>query len=128
MKTLLNGKKILVVDDEDLLREILVEDLTSAGALVSDASNGETAFDLLQTQPFDAIVTDIRMPAGNGIMLIKNINSHFQNGKPKIFVCSGYNDMTLEETEAYSVTYTFNKPFDRETFIRTLAQYLDDSN
>jgi CheY-like chemotaxis protein len=124
MKTLLTGKNILVVDDEELLREILVEDLTSAGASVKDAANGSIAFEILQKQRFDAVVTDIRMPGGNGIKLIKNINSHFQKDKPKIFVCSGYNDMTLEETEALSVSFTFDKPFDRETFIKTLAQYL----
>jgi len=128
MKTLLTGKKILVVDDEDLLREILVEDLTSAGASVSDAANGTMAFELLQKQKFDAVVTDIRMPGGNGIMLIKNINSYFQSDKPKIFVCSGYNDVSLDDTEALSVSFTFDKPFDRETFIRTLAQCLNGSN
>lgn len=128
MKTLLTGKNILVVDDEDLLREILVEDLTSAGASVSDASNGTLAFDLLQKQKFDAVVTDIRMPGGNGIKLIQNINLHFKDNKPKIFVCSGYNDVSLDETEALSVSFTFDKPFDRETFIRTLAKCLKDSD
>lgn len=124
MKTLLTDKKILIVDDEDLLREILVEDLTSAGASVLDAANGTIAFDLLQKEKFDAVVTDIRMPGGSGIKLIKNIKAHFQSEGPQIFVCSGYNDMTLDETESLSVSYTFNKPFDRETFIQTLADYL----
>ncbi len=125
MKTLLTGKKILVVDDEDLLREILVEDLSSAGATVLDAANGTIAFDLLQKENFDAVVTDIRMPGGNGIKLIKNIKSHFEKNAPKVFVCSGYNDMTLDETQALSVAYTFNKPFDRESFIKTIAEYLN---
>ena len=89
----------MVVDDEELLREILLEDLTSAGALVSEAENGTKALELLQKEKFDAVVTDIRMPGGNGNMLIKNINAHFQDEKPKIFVCSGYNDFSLSETE-----------------------------
>jgi len=124
MNKLLSEKKILVVDDEELLREILVEDLTSAGAQVTDAANGALAFALMQNQSFDAVVTDIRMPGGNGIALIKNINSYFQNEKPKIFVCSGYNDFSLNQTEEMSVCFTFDKPFDRETFIRTIAKHL----
>lgn len=124
MKNLLSEKKILVVDDEDLLREILMEDLTSAGAQVAEAANGAVAFELMQKQSFHAIVTDIRMPGGNGIALIKNINSYFQTNKPKIFVCSGYNDFSLNEIEQMSVCFTFDKPFDRETFIRTIATYL----
>lgn len=126
VNTLLLDKKILVVDDEDLLREILVEDLASAGATVVDAANGSLAFELLQKQRFDAVVTDIRMPDGNGIALIKNINSHFLNEKPKIFVCSGYNDFTLDQIEAATVTFTFDKPFDRETFIQTIAKFLQN--
>lgn len=125
MKTLIKGKKILVVDDEDLLREIISEDLRSAGALVTEAANGRIAFELIQNQIFDAVVTDVRMPGGNGIKLVKDIKSHFENDGPFVFVCSGYNDMSAEETESLSVNYIFKKPFDRETFIKKVAEYLN---
>lgn len=128
MKNLLLKKRILIVDDEDLLREILSEDLTSAGATVIEAANGEIAFDLLKKHSFDAVVTDIRMPGGNGTDLIKNINTYFQNEKPKIFVCSGYNDFSLKEVESVKVSFTFNKPFDRDTFIRTIALFLQTTS
>lgn len=121
----LNGKKILVVDDEELLREILMEDLSFYGAEVFGAENGNTAFDLLRNQQFDAVITDIRMPGGSGTALIRNINSHFGNNKPKIFVCSGYNDVAPQEIEAMLVTHTFNKPFDREKFIQVITTELN---
>lgn len=123
----LAGKKILVVDDEELLREILMEDLAAYEATVMGAENGDLAFDLVKKENFDAIVTDIRMPGGNGVILIKNINSHFQKDRPKIFVCSGYNDVSRTEIENMSVTHTFNKPFDREVFIQTLIKHLNES-
>lgn len=124
----LNGKKILIVDDEELLREILMEDLVTYGATVVGAANGSIAFDLAQQQNFDAIVTDIRMPGGNGVALIQNINSHFQQNKPKIFICSGYNDVTLPEIETMAVSHTFSKPFNRESFIQILIEHLKSAS
>lgn len=125
MNTLV-GKKILVVDDEELLREILMEELSAYEAAVMGAENGDSAFELVKKENFDAIVTDIRMPGGNGTTLIKNVNSYFPKNRPKIFVCSGYNDVSRSEIETLSVTYTFNKPFDRDFFIQTLMKYLNN--
>ena len=123
----LKGKKILVVDDEELLREILMEELSYYGADVIGAENGTVAFDLIKRQKFDAIITDVRMPGGNGIILIKNINNYFSEDKPKVFICSGYNDITLAEIGLLGISYTFNKPFDRENFIQVISKSLDAS-
>lgn len=120
----LKAKKILVVDDEELLREIIMEDLSYYGAEVVGAENGTIAFELIQKQKFDAIITDVRMPGGNGIVLIKNINEFFKKDRPFIFICSGYNDISQTEIATMKVTYTFNKPFDRENFIRVLGESL----
>lgn len=124
----LNGKKILVVDDEELLREILMEDLNAYGAETVGAMNGTEAFEIIQHQDFDAVITDIRMPGGNGLSLIKNINSYFQENRPHVFVCSGYNDVTLSDTDMQVISYMFDKPFDRETFLKTMTVYLTKPN
>lgn len=122
--TSLKTKKILVVDDEELLREILMEELSYYGAEVIGAENGTIAFDLVKNQKFDAVITDVRMPGGNGIVLIKNINEYFKKDKPKLFICSGYNDITSDEIDSMNITHTFNKPFDRENFIQVICDSL----
>jgi YesN/AraC family two-component response regulator len=122
MKTL-DKKFILIVDDEELIREILIEELTFYGANVISAENGTVAFELIQKNKFDAVITDVRMPNGNGLVLIKNINSKIQD-KPKIFICSGYNDISETEIQSLNVSYTFNKPFEREDFIAIISKNL----
>ena len=120
----LKGKKILIVDDEELLREILMEELAYIGAEVVGAENGTIAFEFLKTQKFDAVVTDVRMPGGNGIILIKNINDYFKSNRPVVFICSGYNDISNEEIGSLNINYSFNKPFDRENFLQIITASL----
>ena len=63
---------ILLVDDEVDLREIISEEFTSAGALVTCAENGRKAFEVLQKNKFDIVFSDVRMTGGDGIELIQN--------------------------------------------------------
>jgi CheY-like chemotaxis protein len=123
--TSLAGKKILVVDDEELLREILMEDLAYCGATVDGAENGTAAFDLVNHEHFDAVITDVRMPGGSGIALAKNIMSRLKKeDRPKIFLCSGYNDVSPSEISDLEISHVFAKPFDRENFINVISNNL----
>lgn len=56
-------KRVLLVEDEILIREIACLDLADAGFAVASADNGEEAFALLEAgNHFDVLITDIRMP------------------------------------------------------------------
>ena len=63
--------RVLVVDDDDTLRELLSEVLTNWGYQVATAATARLALDLLQTQPFDVAISDIRMPEMDGIELLR---------------------------------------------------------
>jgi len=62
----LEGQRILLADDEDVIRETIRDVLTGYGCLVETASDGATAIDLLLKQPFDLVLSDIKMPVKNG--------------------------------------------------------------
>jgi two-component system response regulator PilR (NtrC family) len=64
------SKTILVTEDEQVLRESLVELLTDEGYEVLQASNGREAHDLLLKRPVDLILSDIRMPEMDGLALL----------------------------------------------------------
>jgi two-component system chemotaxis response regulator CheY len=64
-------KKILVVDDSSIMRQMVSFTLRSAGFEVQDAVNGEEALKLIENQTFDLIVTDLNMPVMDGIALIE---------------------------------------------------------
>jgi len=68
-----SNKRVLVVDDTMTARILLRNILESSGFLTTTAHDGEAAFELLQKEPFDLVVTDIEMPNMNGFELTKKI-------------------------------------------------------
>jgi DNA-binding NtrC family response regulator len=66
-------QKILVVDDEDIIRESLSFVLKKEGYAVEEAENGKAAYDKLLIEPFDLVITDIEMPQMKGTQLIEEI-------------------------------------------------------
>jgi len=70
-----NGRHILVVDDEPLVRNSLSELLKLSGYAVSSVSGGKEALALLKDYNADIVITDIKMPEMNGIQLLKQIKN-----------------------------------------------------
>ena len=67
------NERILIVDDEESMRELLTIMLKREGYLVTAASNGEEAIRLLEREIYDLVITDIKMPKINGLELLKDI-------------------------------------------------------
>jgi DNA-binding NtrC family response regulator len=65
--------KILVVDDEDIIRESLAFILDKEGYSVKEAANGKQAYDMILEEHFDLVISDIEMPQLRGIDLLKKI-------------------------------------------------------
>lgn len=66
--------RILIVDDDDIMRESLVTVLTARGFDCAQAANGEEALAQLQQSEFEVVITDIEMPEMNGIALLEAAN------------------------------------------------------
>jgi DNA-binding response OmpR family regulator len=66
-------KRLLIVEDEKNLCLLYKEELTEAGYSVMTVADAETALEKIKKHRFDLIITDIRMPAKNGIELITQI-------------------------------------------------------
>lgn len=63
--------RILVVDDEQIIRESIAFILHGEGYTVSEAVNGREAFEKIQAEPFDLVITDLEMPEMKGIELLE---------------------------------------------------------
>ena len=83
--------KILVVDDEADIREIISHILLREGYIVDTAADGQIAFDKIQTTRPDLVISDIRMPNCNGYELLKKISMLTPPRIPVLFV-SGYSE------------------------------------
>jgi len=80
--------KILIVDDEPLIRKSLSEILRLDGYDVKNASTGKEALDILKEYPIDILITDLRLPSMSGIDLIKKIKH--MSLEVEIIVITGY--------------------------------------
>lgn len=121
--TALNTKKVLVVDDEEMIRDILNDHLSSLGAVVETAANGKDAFEKIKNNNFDILLSDVRMPGGDGVSLIRQIHAEILNEqKPKIYICSGFNDLTSKDVESLGIIKMFTKPFSLEQLTQEILK------
>jgi DNA-binding NtrC family response regulator len=83
--------KILVVDDEEGARELFNTILTDEGYEVSLAGSGEEALALFKGQPFNLVVTDIKMPVMDGLQLLQEIRK--TGSKTDVIMVTAYGEV-----------------------------------
>ncbi|MDA9101062.1 response regulator [Omnitrophica bacterium] len=110
-------KKILVVDDEAPIREVVADMLREAGYAVATAENGEQALAILEKVTPDLICLDMSMPRMGGITFFKRISSPV-DGKVRIpiIVITGRADLEPVFKDLDVVAF-MTKPFETETLI-----------
>lgn len=105
----MNRNTILVVDDEAILREILRYEFEKAGFDVIEAGSGTEAWQLFDSNPTDIVVTDIRMPHGDGLELLGRIKNKDKN--TRVILVTGYSDITLEKARELGAATMLGKPY-----------------
>jgi CheY-like chemotaxis protein len=114
-------KKILLVDDEAGLAELLRDLLEMEGYSVTIAHDGEEALDKLKEYTPDAIISDIKMPRMNGFEMFKNIKASPATASIPILFITGHRDLqVLEEARKLGVFGILEKPVDMEKIQRKL--------
>jgi CheY-like chemotaxis protein len=119
-------KRILVIDDDVQVRELLRLVLEQAGYDVVEAGDGKEGVDLFHREPTDLVITDIIMPEKEGIETIREL----QRGYPevKIIAISGGGRLSaedcLESAECFGVHLTLAKPFEREELLDAVQDVL----
>src|SRR5690606_4292200 len=93
------------------------------GCEVFTAENGNAAYDIVCSRKIDAIVTDIRMPDGNGIDLLNKIKT-IDVFKPVLVFMSGYSDVSLEKVYDLGADGIFSKPFYRKEVVERAMEKL----
>lgn len=88
-------KRILVVDDEPFVREVIAEQLSFKGAVVVEAQDGKVAFDLLLDSDFDLVLSDIRMPECSGVELLKMIKESDKK-MPPVLMMSAFEEVNTD--------------------------------
>ncbi len=85
------NERILVVDDEDIIRESLSYVLKKEGYTVDEAGNGKAALDKLLQESFDLVITDLEMPVMKGIRLLEEIKK--LNIQTNVIIITAYGSL-----------------------------------
>ncbi len=106
-----DSKRILIVEDDEEILEMLGEILTEKGFRIEKVSNGKKALELLDKDSnFDLIISDVIMPELNGIGLYEIVSARYKN--IKFLLISGYsNDFSISGQNIYSTNIFIQKPF-----------------
>ncbi|AFU98913.1 sigma-54-dependent transcriptional regulator [Simiduia agarivorans] len=112
-------KTVLLVDDEPDILELLDITLSRMGLDCLRAENIESARQQLVKRSPDLCLTDMRLPDGNGLDLVKHIQQHFQNTPIAVITAHGNVDIAIESMKAGAFDF-LSKPIDLER-LRTLV-------
>ena len=104
-------KAVLVVDDQDGVRQLLYEVLQTSGFNVYSASNGNEAIDRIEQHDPDIVLLDMKMPGKSGIEVLKELNKREFLGKCILMTAYGELDI-INEAEELGVKHQIDKPFD----------------
>lgn len=115
----INPKEILVliVDDEPDILELMEEEFNYHGYKTMTAICGNDAIDLIRKNNFNVVVSDYKMPNGNGMAVLKEVSTMAAVEKPVFFFVSGQADISIEEAIDAGAKKFFAKPFDLEELI-----------
>jgi DNA-binding response OmpR family regulator len=103
-------QKILIAEDDDAMRSMLVDYLEDIGYEVMGAENGEVAWQKWNLDKYDLLVTDINMPHLNGIELLKKVKT-VDSSFPVIVVTGVTIDKAQDEAIFHGANYFLGKPF-----------------
>ncbi|HLL80872.1 MAG TPA: response regulator [Ktedonobacteraceae bacterium] len=124
------GVRILLVEDDEVLRDLLRRNLAARGHEVFSASDGETALVYLQAMPFDLVVLDINLPDQTGWELLRNAQREgwlhpltLSDGRQKlpVVVLSAVRVSLSRLTEFHPLAY-LPKPFPMEAVLRLATE------
>jgi len=113
-------KKILIVDDEEGIRDVFSEILQEEGYFTKTASNGVDALACLDSETFDLILLDKKMPLSGGMNFVEKARG--KNIPSKILLISGSPTNTAE----FGVDGSLLKPCGVEELITAVKQLLPD--
>ncbi|MDP2182309.1 MAG: response regulator, partial [Actinomycetota bacterium] len=120
------NRRVLIVDDEKNMRWVLGQALSTDGFVVSEASDGKEALSAVAEQPPDIMVLDHRMPAPDGMEVLRRVRSKGHTFPIIMLTAHGNVAQAVEAVKAGASEY-LTKPFDLDELKIAIAKALEFS-
>ena len=119
--------KVLFIDDEPIILEIVKEQFESAHYEIKLFNNAILAYDFLKNNKFDIIISDFNMPNFTGFEFVSKVRSDLQLETPVIFL-TGNHQLSIEEAKRLNILKIFYKPVDLDDIVLFIDKYLTDKS
>ncbi|CAG5082429.1 Stage 0 sporulation protein F, Response regulator receiver protein [Thermobacillus xylanilyticus] len=107
----MDDKKVLIVDDQNGIRMLLMEVFSGEGYRTFQASNGKLALEIVKDESPDLVLLDMKIPGMDGLEILKRVKEINRDIKVIMMTAYGELDMIKEATELGALMH-FTKPFD----------------
>jgi CheY-like chemotaxis protein len=118
-------KTILVIEDDDVGRELMRLALERRGYRVIVAEDGLQGYEEAVAVKPDLIVTDIQMPAADGVHLVRRVRDTMELAETPILVTTGFGSGSATFALAQGATSYEPKPVNPESFLATVKRLID---
>ena len=123
------GKKVLIVDNEEVIRRFLRIYLTKWGYEVKEASDGEQVLEQLGCEGFDFLILDILMPNKDGWQVLKEVKSNPKTKDIPVIVLTAKNeDSDMFKGYELGASYYLTKPFTKAQLLYGLKLMLGEDS
>ena len=124
------GKKILLIDDEDLVIKSVLKLLTKEGYEVFACHSGREGVEISQKEAVDLIICDIRMPQQDGVETLKQIREARRKKRlksvPELLMTGYADEVANRNAEDLKVAEYIYKPFDLRDFLNAVKKHTQD--
>lgn len=114
--------RILVVEDDPILRDLLIEELNEAGFSCIPAGSGDEAWAIMENSSVDCLISDLAMQDSSGADLIEKTRKDSRFNSLPIIISSGVLDITDEKAQKMGANKLLIKPFLVEDLIRSIQE------
>ena len=122
------GERILIIDDDEIMRTVLSDVLQTAGYEVTVAEDGDQGLQFYRDDPTDLVITDVVMPKQSGVWVVTKIME--ENPKARIIAMSagGEGSDFLRMTKILGAVQTLQKPVLSDALIEAVENALSSSD
>ena len=118
-------KRIVVAEDFNVSRKVIVSVLTKLGHSVLEAADGREASELFDGSHFDLLITDYNMPNMNGAELIESVRTQSAyEYMPILLLTTEVNEKKIQKALDHNITAWIKKPFQTEDFLKVVTKAL----
>lgn len=119
--------RILVIDDDPNVGEVIKRLLSTQGHEVILSQNGDDGYAILKAEAFAMLIVDIFLPGTSGLEIIQAVGANYPDIKVIAMTAFGaHDDIDLKGfAERYGAISTLEKPFDNEVFLQSVSSALE---